>query len=186
MTSNTIDACSLPNNNNNSFHININPDNFQQPTPSMQRQYYPPLQYAQSPHSSPVSNPSNKSTASPIIKTNVKPYITVQVSSGGYKCQYCNSTNPPEIKYYLGARSYIVGALLCCVFPPLFWLPCVSSSFMDESSTCPDCRRKREVQRSWTGYAIILGVVAVGIIITIIIVAISANASSHSSYSTYH
>ncbi|CAG8631759.1 19182_t:CDS:2, partial [Cetraspora pellucida] len=177
MTSNTIDASSLPNNNNNSFHININPDNVQQPMPSMQQQYYPPLQYAQSPHPSPASNPSSTSTASPIITTNVNPNINVQVSSsGGYKCQYCNSTNSPEIKYYPGVRSFVAGVLLCCVFPPLFWLPCVSSSFMDETSTCPDCRRKREVQRSWTGYAIILGVVAVGIIITIIIVAVSANA----------
>ncbi|CAG8723622.1 11878_t:CDS:2, partial [Ambispora leptoticha] len=56
-------------------------------------------------------------------------------------CPYCQQQVLTTVTRIPGARAYCCSALLCCVFWPLFWLPCVMKECQDEFHHCSRCKR---------------------------------------------
>jgi len=125
---------SASNSANNSFTININKD---KPLPDYPIQYpYPTPQY-------PYPTPTNINTVNPTISPTISPvfHINSAPATTGFVCSYCGSNLAPIPIYAPGIASWISGTLLCFVFCPLFWLPCVSHTCMDEKDICRNCNR---------------------------------------------
>ncbi|CAJ0745457.1 1244_t:CDS:2 [Entrophospora sp. SA101] len=64
-------------------------------------------------------------------------------STSNGACWNCGSTRRPIITRVPGTTSWVAGFIICIVFWPLFWLPCVLPGCMDETAVCPDCNRNR-------------------------------------------
>nr|CAG8559073.1 3255_t:CDS:1 [Entrophospora candida]CAG8565734.1 2139_t:CDS:1 [Entrophospora candida] len=81
--------------------------------------------------------------------TNFAPTTVINVQqatngvAGNGACWNCGSTRRPIITRVPGTTSWVAGFIICLVFWPLFWLPCVLPGCMDESAVCPDCNRNR-------------------------------------------
>ncbi|CAG8613490.1 15364_t:CDS:2 [Funneliformis mosseae] len=119
----------------------------QQPYPTQPSYLTPPLATANNPSN--IINVSSTFTNYPVVYINQIP--------SGHPCPVCGRITIPVTFYYLGTASWIGGALLCCVFWPLFWLPCVLNSCMDEIDKCPQCgSRLQERKKPWVCYAVLL------------------------------
>ncbi|CAG8624241.1 36206_t:CDS:1 [Gigaspora margarita] len=55
-------------------------------------------------------------------------------------CPHCNNSVVTLVTEDLGATAWFLVIILCLVFWPLVWLPCVVSSFKNKTHTCPNCR----------------------------------------------
>ncbi|CAJ0640511.1 11936_t:CDS:2 [Entrophospora sp. SA101] len=72
-----------------------------------------------------------------------RPSTTANGVAGNGACWNCGSTRRPIITRVPGTTSWVAGFIICIVFWPLFWLPCVLPGCMDETAVCPDCNRNR-------------------------------------------
>jgi hypothetical protein len=85
----------------------------------------------------------------PVNSNNFAPVINIQQAQAtpavvvANCCGHCGSTKLARVTRAPGATSWIAGFVICLVFWPLFWLPCVLPSCMDETYICPDCGRNR-------------------------------------------
>ncbi|CAI2190619.1 7476_t:CDS:1 [Funneliformis geosporum] len=55
-------------------------------------------------------------------------------------CPHCNNEIVTIVTEAPGSTAYLLAAILCCVFWPLMWLPCVISGCLDKTHSCPVCR----------------------------------------------
>ncbi|CAG8434881.1 8766_t:CDS:1 [Funneliformis mosseae] len=58
----------------------------------------------------------------------------------GVICPHCNNEIVTIVTEAPGSTAYILAGILCCVFWPLMWLPCVISGCLDKTHSCPVCR----------------------------------------------
>ncbi|CAG8464484.1 3867_t:CDS:2 [Diversispora eburnea] len=55
-------------------------------------------------------------------------------------CPYCSNDIVTTVAETPGSTAYILAGILCCIFWPLMWLPCVMSGCLDKIHSCPICR----------------------------------------------
>ncbi|CAG8585454.1 11998_t:CDS:1 [Dentiscutata erythropus] len=66
---------------------------------------------------------------------NISSHVPVRVT-----CPHCNNSVVTVVTEDLGSTAWILAIILCLVFWPLVWIPCVLSNFKDKTHTCPNCR----------------------------------------------